>query len=95
MQILAVQPKNVPDKNQKDLEKLYSEVSNLKGDVDAELNNILDKIKTDFPDEWLLLLEMRQLTKNNEIQNKISNQLIEVKNRNPKMAHLINDGLEF
>ena len=95
MQILAVQPKNVPDKNQKELEQLYTEVSNLKGDVDTELKNILDKIKTDFPNEWLLLLEMRQLTKNNEIQNKISNQLIEVKNRNPKMAHLINDGLEF
>ena len=95
MQILAVQPKNVPDKNQKDLEKLYTEVSNLKGDVDDELNNIFGKIKTDFPNEWLLLLEMRQLTRNNEIQNEISNQLIEVKNRNPKMAHLINDGLEF
>ena len=95
MQILAVQPKNVPDKNQKELEQLYTEVSNLKGDVDDELNNIFGKTKTDFPNEWLLLLEMRQLTKNNEIQNKISNQLIEVKNRNPKMAHLINDGLEF
>ena len=95
IQILAVQPKNIPDKNQKDLEKLYTEVSNLKGDVDNKVKNILDKIKTDFPNEWLLLLEMRQLTKNNEIQNKISNQLIEVKNRNPKMAHLINDGLEF
>ncbi len=85
-------------KSQLDLENLYQQVRNEKEGKNAtfSLIEILETVKTNHSDDWLLSVELYELAKdkNDEIAPKhILNHLENLKTSRPNIAHLINDGI--
>jgi len=59
---------------------------------------VLQKIISDYPDEWLLALEvLEQLSKKpkNGHGERARNLLMHLKSTNPELSKLINDGMEL
>ncbi|MFK7969688.1 MAG: phenylalanine 4-monooxygenase, partial [Bacteroidia bacterium] len=80
------------------LEKLYATVRNLRetGTFDeASLRNIYDELKADYADEWLLHLEIFELTKGKKLGVEIQHYLEAFKERNSSLSTLIEEGLEM
>ncbi len=81
--------------------KVYQEIRNYRVDnkeLDlASLNVLLKKLKKDFPDDWLLTLELYELIKKNHSDSKpalqIENHIISIKEKYPKFVKLIDDGI--
>lgn len=64
----------------------------------GELEMVFQKILSDYPDEWLITLEiLEQLVEKpkNGHGERAKNLLFQIKEKNPKLSKLINDGLEL
>ncbi|RMB62891.1 aromatic amino acid hydroxylase [Dokdonia sinensis] len=55
------------------------------------LQDVFEKLKSDFPNDWLLTLEIYELVR----WENLSNHLKDIKQRRPEVAHLIQDGLDL
>lgn len=79
-----------------ELENLYAEVRSFREqkDVDeARLRHIFERVTQDFRDDWLLSLEVLELTKSQEHKKEITDHLVDLKQRLPQLTGLIEDGL--
>lgn len=83
------------------LERLYEHVRDLRVKdyvSENELVSIFETIKTDHNKDWLLALEILELCETSnflKLSMKVSAYLEEQKNKQPQVAHLINDGLDI
>ncbi len=81
------------------LENLYLEVRNFRNqDKTIDLDKILDILIKEYPSDWLLsveILEMATKTKNLNLIAKTTDHLEQVKIKRPKIAHLIQDGVNI
>lgn len=80
------------------LEKLYSEVRKYREDhIEENLHMILDELIKKHPNDWLLTLEIVELTKNKALPyyEKALEHLLNVKEKRPEIAHLIANGLNL
>jgi phenylalanine-4-hydroxylase len=91
--------KPVKSQAQMDLENLYEAVNNVKTDHSKLhlLPQLFNELRTRHPNDWLLALEIIQLLKINNVhvslQNDIEIYLNTIKQKMPKISHLIQDGL--
>jgi phenylalanine-4-hydroxylase len=86
-------PKN---KAQNKLENLYLAVKKIGSNSD-ELQTVFRQAQENFPDEWLLYLEILDAIKeeNVKLKKEVIKHLNQIKFRNQKVAHLIEVGLNF
>ena len=77
------------------LNSLYAEVRNTRNNYSdsntKELLQIFETLKNNYPSDWLLPLEIYELTKDNTFLNYLN----DLKNNRPKVAHLIEAGLSL
>lgn len=84
-------------KAEKDLTRFYSEVREIRETLNnslttqhvKKLEEIFESLKKEFPKDWLLALEILELTND----TRVLDYLISLKERRPEVAHLIDDGL--
>jgi len=83
-----------------ELENLYASVRKIREGKNAEitLKEAFGLVSSSHPEDWLLCVEIAELVhqqKNNDFTEKIVNHLEKVKQNRPKIAHLIDAGLEL
>ncbi len=80
-------------KNEKTLNNLYASVREIRENNGSKetLLKIFEPLKTDFPNDWLLVLEIYELTKDKQILDYLE----KLKVAKPKVAHLIDGGLKL
>jgi len=82
-----------------ELEGLYKRVNDLRNsNYNAEkIVEILDTLRKNHPEDWLLLLEIHEITSkyDQNLNKSIIAFLNEIKNKRPEVAHLINNGLKL
>jgi phenylalanine-4-hydroxylase len=59
------------------------------------LMEIYNFLKSDYPNEWLLHLEILEISKNESLNNDIRKHLNTMVNLNPNLTNLINEGIEI
>jgi len=80
------------------LEKLYAEVRSYREDhLDENLDAMLDELVQHHPNDWLLTLEIVELSKKKAlpVYEKALDHLLNVKEKRPEVAHLITNGLNL
>ncbi len=80
------------------LEEQYGIVRQLresKTKDDEQLKQIFELVQKDYPQEWLLLLEMVEITEDEDLKTAMSNQLNEISSQCPHLTTLIKEGLEM
>lgn len=80
------------------LEKLYKKVRTYREQHSTEnLEVILSDLIQNHPQDWLLTLEIVELSKqnNSDLYNKALDHLLKVKEQRPEIAHLVNNGLNL
>ena len=80
-------------KKERELNKLYNSVRTIrknKASYDA-LMTIFEALKRDYPSDWLLSIEIYELTK----EEVVLQHLISLKDTRPKIAHLIDNGIDL
>ena len=80
------------------LEKLYKKVRTYREQHSTEnLEVILSDLIQNHPQDWLLTLEIVELSKQNnlDLYNKALDHLLKVKEQRPEIAHLVNNGLNL
>ncbi len=84
---------NSQSQKEKDLNELYKKVRNIRENNEAleSLYPIFKALKKEHPTDWLLSLEIFELTKNQEILSHLES----LKKERPKISHLIDNGLEL
>ncbi|MFV8332287.1 aromatic amino acid hydroxylase [Flavobacterium sp. GSP14] len=83
-----------------DLEILYQTVRNIRvtNDTQTSLAPIFEKLVTNHPNDWLLAVEITELLKNRnkpQLLQEIMVYLDQLKQKRPKVAHLISGGLDL
>ncbi len=83
-----------------ELEALYQIVRDIRDGKDKEtlLETVFDNLKQNHPEDWLLSVEIAELLhieNNTKVFDEVLAHLDDVKNRRPKIAHLIEGGLEL
>jgi phenylalanine-4-hydroxylase len=83
-----------------ELEALYQIVRTIRDGKDeiTLLETVFSNLKENHPDDWLLSVEIAELAhkeNNREVLNDVLHHLDDVKNRRPKIAHLVEGGLEL
>ncbi len=98
---LSTSPKGIKkSKAQIELEQLYQKVRNIREteNEQVQLLLILEKLRQDYPLDWLLPLEIYELSKqfkNNTLKDQAIDVLNELKVRRPQIKHLIEDGMSL
>jgi phenylalanine-4-hydroxylase len=93
--------KIVHDEKAKQLHALYGEVRRIRQSATeiAEVEALWEKIKTDFPDEWLLPMEILELVKKQKddkgLEKSITAYLLKKVETNPELSNLISNGLNL
>lgn len=87
-------------KERADLESLYQSVRTIRETNDSHipLRPIFKKLQSNYPNDWLLSLEIAELLKKNKdskLLQEVLNHLEKLKVKRPEIAHLITDGLEL
>ena len=82
------------------LESLYRNVRDLRQNKGKSLNlqAVFDDVKTNFPADWLLSVEISELANqanDSKLVAEVLTYLDELKNKRPEVAHLISGGLEL
>jgi len=80
------------------LEQLYDRIRKYREQQTEEnLNVLFNELITNHPQDWLLPLEMVELTQkeNNPLYNNALKHLLTVKEQRPEIAHLITNGLNL
>ncbi len=80
------------------LERYYEQIRHFREGINTTIsrNKVFKEVRENYPDDWLLSVELYELAKNNgdlEFAAKIQEHLEEVKRKNPQFGHLIDDGL--
>ena len=80
------------------LELLYKQIREFREGTNTTIsrNKVFQEIKVNYPKDWLLSVELYELAVNNgdeEFAAEILKHLEIVKQENPKLGHLIDDGL--
>lgn len=91
------QPKS---EDQKQLETLYQQVRDFREGKNKTISRhkVLEQIQKDFPDQWLLTVELYELAKTSNDQEfalEISQHLEGIKQRQPEVGQLIDDGISL
>lgn len=87
-------------KEREELESLYLAVRKIRTNENSDLSleQIFEILKQNHPNDWLLSVEMIELTTQNnstQLQQEIVAFLEKVKTNRPEVAHLISDGLDL
>jgi phenylalanine-4-hydroxylase len=81
------------------LESLYEEVKAIRASKKAEyqdrVSEIFDIAKNDYPEDWLLSVELLELAYSPELTQAIESHLEKLSNTMPKKSKLIEDGLRM
>lgn len=81
------------------LERLYKNVRDLRSlEYSKEsVTLIVQSLKSDHPEDWLLLLELYEITNKNDqnLSELLLTHLDDIKHKRPEVAHLITNGLEL
>ncbi len=80
------------------LEQYYGQIRHFREGLNTTIsrNKVFNVIKENYPNDWLLSVELYELAKNNDdtdFAEAILAHLEEVKRNNPKVGHLIDDGI--
>ena len=83
-----------------ELEHLYANIRNLRENKSTEisLKNTFDLVSKNHPNDWLLSVEIAELASkenNTDLVENVLNYLEKVKMKRPKIAHLVDGGLEL
>ncbi len=89
--------KELNDKD-RNLEKLYHQIRDYREGTNTTTsrNKVFREVKENYPNDWLLSIELYELAKtNNDVSfsAEILHHLNQIKSDNPKYGHLIDDGL--
>ena len=84
----------------KKLEQYYEQIRHFREGINKTIsrNKVFKEVKENYPEDWLLSIELYELAKNNgdfDFAEQIQSHLEEVKSRNPHFGHLIDDGLSL
>lgn len=87
-----------PTEERQRLITLYQQVRDFREDKNTTIsrNKVFQEVKSNYPSDWLLPVELYELAKNNNDESfaqEIKAHLETVKLENPKLGHLIDDGL--
>ncbi len=87
-------------KEQLRLEQYYKQVREFREGTNTTIsrNKVFQEVKTAYPNDWLLPIELYELAKSNgdrEFADEIARHLELVKQQNPKVGHLIDDGISL
>jgi phenylalanine-4-hydroxylase len=82
------------------LELLYQQIREFREGTNTTIsrNKVFQEVKANYPKDWLLSIELYELAVNNgdeEFATEIVKHLEMVKLENPKLGHLIDDGLSL
>lgn len=80
------------------LEEHYAKVRKLRennAQDEQQLSQIFDQLKSEHPNDWLLPLEILELTTNDSLKNSIRKALEELSLKNPNFKNLISEGIEL
>ncbi len=80
------------------LEKHYTTIKELRVNETKDENKLLEIyniLKSTYPNEWLLYLEILEITKDENLKNNIREHLTSMVNLNPNLSNLINEGIEI
>lgn len=85
---------------QRNLERYYEQIRHFREGKNTTIsrNKVFKEVKEKFSNDWLLPVELYELAKNNgdeDFAKKIAEHLEGVKLNNPKVGHLIDDGLRL
>ncbi|MBU2946989.1 aromatic amino acid hydroxylase [Zobellia uliginosa] len=88
------------DASQDQLEQYYEQIRHFREGKNSTISRhkVFEAIRDNFPTDWLLPVELYELAKENgdhEFGHEISVHLQTVKLNNPKVGHLIDDGLDL
>ncbi|MFS4457392.1 aromatic amino acid hydroxylase [Maribacter sp. 2304DJ31-5] len=103
-QITETTIKPSKDVQRQQLERLYQQIRDFREEKNTTIsrNKVFKEIISHHPNDWLLLVELYELAKMNPengreqgFAREIRSHLETVKRNNPKVGHLIDDGLEL
>lgn len=92
--------KSKKDEARLELERFYEQIRHFREGKNTTIsrNKVFQALKKDHPKDWLLPVELYELAKqddNQEFQEEILHHLEQIKRDNPKVGHLIDDGLQL
>lgn len=92
--------KSGKDKKRLELERFYEQIRHFREGKNTTVsrNKVLKALKKDHSEDWLLPVELYELAKqdnNHAFQKEILEHLEHIKLDNPKVGHLIDDGLQL
>ena len=92
--------KSKKDEKRVQLERFYEQIRHFREGKNTTVsrNKVFQALKKDHPKDWLLPVELYELAKqdnNQEFQQEILDHLEHIKRDNPKVGHLIDDGLQL
>ncbi len=99
----TVTKKSIQNENARELNDLYKQVRTIReseekndGNI-AQLMNVWEKVRSDHPSDWLLPLEIFELSVRWDLpfSENMLEYLNSLKQRRPKVAHLIDDGISL
>ncbi len=90
--------KNKTSEQQTQLEKYYEQIRHFREHKNTTISRhqIFEALKNQYPNDWLLPVELFELAKTNgdsDFAEEVAAHLEVVKRKNPKVGHLIDDGL--
>ncbi|MCK0161655.1 aromatic amino acid hydroxylase [Allomuricauda sp. F6463D] len=99
-QITESSIKSKKDKKRLQLEQFYLQVREFREGANTTIsrNKVFQALKKDHPNDWLLPVELYELAKqdnNQKFQQDILEHLENIKRDNPKVGHLIDDGIRL
>lgn len=80
------------------LESFYSEVRSMRENkqiIEDKLANMFETIQSIYPNEWLLPLELLEITNSSKLESDILQYFHIFTQKNPTIAHLVTEGLEM
>lgn len=80
------------------LENYYQTVRNLREqgiENEDKLGQLFRQLKSEYPDEWLVQLEVLELAKSADLAQEVREHLLALIKQNPKISRLITEGIEM
>lgn len=80
------------------LENYYQTVRNLREqgiENEDKLGQLFIQLKSEYPDEWLVQLEVLELAKSADLAQEVREHLLALTKQNPKISRLITEGIEM
>lgn len=80
------------------LENYYQTVRNLREqgiENEDKLGQLFIQLKSEYPDEWLVQLEVLELAKSANLTQEVREHLLALTKQNPKISRLITEGIEM